>query len=100
MVETINNGIRKVKLGDGTTTVCQCIPPNSTRSNGILFCNKEPLTKGEKNRFQGDEVIIEITDFKGVVGYMSACADLLKSWNIDKEQLDSFNNLINTINKL
>ena len=79
MIGNFNNSIRKVTLGEGTTYISQVLVDGDTMSSGICFSNKIPLNK----EFVGDEVIIEIVNFQGVMSYMRAVIELLKSWNIE-----------------
>lgn len=101
MIEIMDNGIRKITLGEGTTYISQCIPPDADMSSGILFSSKPPLPKGTiaESRFQGDEVIIEITNFQGAMSYMKGIVELLKTWKIEGME-EEFNDLLDTLDVL
>jgi hypothetical protein len=72
------------------------MPPDGTESVGILFSNNVPLPKGSENRFNGDEVIIEIVNFQGAMSYMKAIVGLLKTWKIEGLE-EQFKDLSDTL---
>jgi len=79
MIEDFDNGLRKVTLGEGTAYISQVLVNNDTKSSGICFSNKMPID----NEFNGDEVIIEITNFQGAMSYIKSIVELLKTWEIE-----------------
>jgi len=81
MIEDFKNGVRKITLGEDTTYISQIHVDGDEISSGICFSNK--YSTNDKYNFQGDEVIIEITNFQGVMSYIKAGIELLKSWKIE-----------------
>lgn len=100
MIEIIEDGVRKVTLGEGTTYISQCIPKGTAESSGILFSNKPPLPE-ESFSFQGDEVIIEIYNVQGALSYMKALVGLLGTWKIEgtEEQLKDLRETLDILTK-
>ena len=80
MIRQLENGVRVVELGKGTTFVSQVLISDNNLSSGIAFTNKnDDGTIGEES------VIIEITNEEGVNSYINAIFDLIQSWeNSDK----------------
>lgn len=78
MIRELSNGIKVVELGLGTTQVSQVIYKDYTASSGICFSNQVPI-KGE---LTGEEIIIEINGFKGVLAYIIPIFELIESWDI------------------
>ena len=81
MIEDFKNGVRKVTLGEGTTYISQILVDGDNMSSGICFSNK--YSTNNKYNFNGDEIIIEITNFQGAMSYLKAGIQLLKSWKIE-----------------
>jgi len=92
MIEDFQNGLRKVILGEGTTYISQVLVNNDTTSSGICFSNKIPID----NKFNGDEVIIEITNFQGAMSYIKPIIELLKTWEIEGME-DKYEELLKDI---
>jgi hypothetical protein len=77
MIKTLENSqIKIIELGKGTTYISQALVDNNNESSGIVFSNHND------GKIHGDEIIVEITDFKGVASYIRGILDLLKTWNI------------------
>jgi hypothetical protein len=95
VIKVLDNGVKVVELGKGTTFISQVFVDGDTISSGICFSNQVP-NNGE---LKGDEVIIEITNMKGAVSYIKALVDLLKTWEIE-ELKDQIENLDRTINMM
>jgi len=97
MIEDFKNGVRKITLGEGSTYISQILIDGDEISSGICFSNK--YSANDKYSFNGDEVIIEITNFQGAMSYLKAGIELLKSWKI--EGLDSlYDEVLKDIDKI
>ena len=94
MIEEFENGVKIVTLGEGTTYISQIFVDGDDVSSGILFSNQPPLNK----EFIGNEVIIEITNFKGAISYIKAILGVLESWKIDGLD-EEYENFLKTIDK-
>jgi len=81
MIEEYIDGVRKVTLGEGTTHISLIHVDKDTKSSGICFSSNLSLTS--KGEFNGDEVIIEITNFQGAMSYIKPIIELLKTWEIE-----------------
>lgn len=97
MIEEIQNGIRKITLGDKTTFISQIIKKGETESLGICFSNVNP-DAGFK-AFNGSEVIIEFTNFNGVLSYLKAGYETLKTWSISDSNIEIIDSLIKSIDE-
>jgi hypothetical protein len=91
VIKVLDNGVKVVELGKGTTFISQVLVDGDTISSGICFSNQV-----NDGKFKGDEVIIEITNVEGVVSYIKALVDLLKTWEME-ELKDQIENLDRTI---
>ena len=101
LIKILDNGIRIITLGEGTTYIGQCINKKTNESDGILFSNTAILPKNKIDELSGEEVAIEITNFQGAMSYIKAITDLLITWKIDglKEKLEDLNNILENFTK-
>lgn len=82
MLKELENGVRIIELGQGTTFISQAIVNDDNDegiSSGIVFSNSP-------TGMDNNSVIIEITDMKGVMSYVRSICGLLETWNIDGTQ--------------
>lgn len=97
MIRDLENGVRLVELGLGTTQISQVLVDGNTMSSGICFGNKVPIN----GQLQGDEVIVSVANFQGAVSYIKAVVELLKTWEIEglEKQIEELNESLNKILK-
>jgi len=79
MITQHDNGLRVITLGEKTTQISQVIQKGETESSGICFCNSFL----EDNKPSNDGVIINIVNIQGVISYIRALTDMLKTWEIE-----------------
>lgn len=94
MIRTIeNSNVQVIELGKGTTFISQVHVDKDNVSSGISFSNHAD------GKIHGDEIIIEITDTKGILSYIRPIIQLIQTWNIDTdglhEQLTELENELN-----
>ncbi|WCF11481.1 hypothetical protein NDS46_31485 (plasmid) [Paenibacillus thiaminolyticus] len=90
-----DNGTRVVRLGQGTTTISNIFVEDSQVASGLCFA---PL--GFTGELKGQEVIIEITNASGVVSYIKAIADLLRTWDISGDNESEIAEVSRQLNEL
>jgi uncharacterized protein (UPF0333 family) len=95
MITQYNNGIRIITLGEKTTQISQVIQKGETESSGICFCNSF-LVDGKPS---SDGVIINIVNMQGIVSYIRALTDMLKTWEIkgSEKELEALRNSLEEI---
>jgi hypothetical protein len=86
LIKQWENGVRVIELGKGTTFIGQVFVDGGEASSGLYFTNE----KNFNGRYKGEEVIIEMTNFKGVLSYMRGAINLLQTWEVEgvQDQLD------------
>jgi len=77
IVKLEDSDIQVIELGLGTTYISQVTVSKDTQSSGIAFSNHND------GKIHGDEIIIEITNGKGVALYIRSILDLIKTWDIE-----------------
>jgi len=98
MIRQLDNGVKVIELGRGTTYISQILVGGDKTSSGICFGNNPNISEEGMN---GDEVIIEITDIKGAVSYVKSLITLIETWNSEDTSpyIQELKKAINTINE-
>ena len=82
MIRTLENGIKVIELGLGTTQISQVVHKNEKESLGICFSNTIP-----SDGITGEEIIIEIHGQKGVNAYLIPLIEFLKTRGSEEDRV-------------
>ena len=76
--------------------ISQIVNKGETESLGICFSNNVT----EDNKLDGNVVIINIVNMKGVLSYFKAIADMLATWKFEgvEKELDLLRNSLEELN--
>ena len=87
MIRTLDNGIKIIELGLGTTNISQVVPKGETVSSGICFSNNNNNNNPSIEGLSGEEIIIEINGYKGILAYLMPIVELIESYACEDDNI-------------